>query len=631
MLTALRSKASSWVVKFLLGLLMISFAVWGVGDFLRDAGEKESAVASVGGDDVMASELRQRLNAIIGSFTRQSGVTIDSAQAKQYGLDQIALNQLIEDRVYSAYGAKLGLRVPLDLIKQRITSFPEFRNQLGQFDPERFQQMLRNNDMSEAQFTETFRISTIRSFIVGSIGNGISAPKVMAEALYASRGEQRVAKTVLIPDSSITEQFTPDDATLKKFHETNSGNYQAPEYRSVTLVRLDPESLVGQIAVSDDEIAQTYEAEKAKYLLPETRDIDTVSYPDQAAAKAAFDLLKQGRTLADVAQTGGKTVEPHPGLTLEAMTQTMGEEAAKTMFAAKQGVATDPIETPNGWVIAQTTKVAAARQQPLEEVKATIKHDLALLQAQDQMLEIGDQFEDQRGGGLSLEEAAEAVNLPVTKVPATDSAGRDEAGAVIPGVAETQDLLRIIQSTEEGRETRLEDGGNGVYFALRVDKITPAATRPLEKVRDKVIADWQASKRREAAAAKAQELAQRIQGGETLDKVAAEIGNTVQTSDPFTRRTSDPTAGLSPALVSKAFELKVGDVASGRAGSGGGEVLLVLSEIQPVDLSKRTVEIADLRDNLQNQIGDDMAAELSSAMRSEIGVTIDQAAIDALF
>jgi peptidyl-prolyl cis-trans isomerase D len=631
MLTALRSKASSWVVKFLLGLLMISFAVWGVGDFLRDAGEKESAVASVGGDDVMASELRQRLNSIIGNLTRQSGVTIDSVQAKRYGLDQMALNQLIEDRVYSAYGAKLGLRVPLDLIKQRITSFPEFRNQLGQFDPVQFQQMLRNNDMSEAQFTETFRISTIRSFIVGSIGNGIGAPKTMAEALYASRGEQRVAKTVLIPDSSITEQFTPDDATLKKFHETNSGNYQAPEYRSVTLVRLDPESLVGQIAVGDDEIAQAYEAEKAKYLLPETRDIDTVAYPDQAAAKAAFDLLKQGRTLADVAQTGGKTVEPRPGLTLEALTQTIGEEAAKTIFAAKQGVATDPIETPNGWVIAQTTKVTPARQQSLEEVKVTIKHDLALLQAQDQILEIGDQFEDQRGGGLSLEEAAAAVNLPVTKIPATDSAGRDEAGTVVPGVAQTQNLLQIIQSTEEGRETRLEDGGNGVYFALRVDKITAAATRPLEKVRDKVVADWQASKRREAAAAKAQELAQRIQGGETLEKVAAEIGSTVQASEPFTRRTSDPTAGLSPALVSKAFELKVGDVASGRAGSGDGEVLIVLSEIQPVDLSKRSVEIADLRENLQNQIADDMAAELSSAMRSEIGVTIDQAVIDTLF
>ena len=454
MLTALRSKASSWVVKVLLGLLMISFAVWGVGDFLREAGEKEVAVASVGGSDVMASELRQKLNSIIGSVTRQSGVTIDSAQAKQYGLDQMALNQLIDDRVYSAYGAKLGLRVPLELIKQRITAFPEFRNEQGQFDPVRFDAMLRNNDMSEAQFTETFRISTIKSFVVGSIGNGISAPKVMAETLYASRGEQRVAKTVLILDGSITEQFAPDDATLKKFHESNSGNYQAPEYRSVTLVRLDPESLIGQVTVSDEEIAQAYEADKVKYLLLEARDIATVTYPDQAAAKAAFDLLKQGRTLADVAQTGGKTVQSHPGMTLDALTQAMGDEVAKAVFAANQGVATDPIETPNGWVIAQATKITPARQQPLEEVKAAIKHDLALIQAQDQMLEIGDQFEDQRGGGLKLEEAAAALNLPVTTIPATDSAGRDEAGAVIPGIAKTENLLRIIQSTEESRETR---------------------------------------------------------------------------------------------------------------------------------------------------------------------------------
>jgi len=631
MLTALRSKASSWVVKILLGLLMISFAVWGVGDFLRDAGEKESAVASVGGEDVMASELRARFDSIIRGITRQSGVTIDSNQAKQYGLDQMALNQLIDDRTYSAYGAKLGLRVPAEMITRRITAAPTFQNEAGQFDPERFAIFLRNSDMSEAQFIEEYRVSTIKSFVVGSINNGIGTPKTMAEALYALRGEQRVAKTMLIADSSITEQFTPDEPTLAKFHETNSGNYQAPEYRSVTLVRLDPKTLIGQMVVSDAEITQAYDSDKGKYLLPENRDVDTVTYSDEPAAKAAFDLLKQGRTLSDVAQSSQKSVEPHPGVTLDAFAKFFGDEVAKAAFAAAQGTATDPMETVNGWVIAQPTKISPARQQTLEEVKDAIKHELALILAQDQILELGEQFEDQRGGGLKLEDAAAALKLPVTSIAATDSSGHDESGAAIPGVAEDQNLLQIIQATEEGRETRLEDAGNGAYFALRVDKVTPAATRRLDKIRDKVIADWQASKRREAAAAKAQDLAQRIQGGEALEKIAAEIGGTVQASEPFTRQESDPTANLSAALVSKAFELKVGDVASGRAGSGDGELLVVLSEIKPVDLSKRSVEIADLREEMKQRIADDMAAQLSSAMRDEIGVTIDQATIDTLF
>ena len=177
----------------------------------------------------------------------------------------------------------------------------------------------------------------------------------------------------------------------------------------------------------------------------------------------------------------------------------------------------------------------------------------------------------------------------------------------------------------------MEDAGNGGYFALRVDKVTPAATRPLDKVRDKVIADWQASKRREAAAAKAQDLAQRIQGGETVDKIASESGVTVMTSEPFTRRESSPTADLSSALISKIFELKIGDVATGRSGSDDGEVLLVVSEIKPVDLSKRTVEVQDLRDEMKQQIADDIAAQLTGALRTKVGVSIDQDAVDALF
>jgi peptidyl-prolyl cis-trans isomerase D len=631
MLTALRSKASSWVVKALLFLLVLSFAVWGVGDFLREAGDDERAVAEVGNDEIMTSQLRKELSDIISRIQRQSGMTIDSEQIKQFGLDQMALNQLVEDRVYSSYGDKLGVRISPEMIRQRLQSSPEFLNQQGQFDPQRFETALRSMDISESNFAEQYRISTIKSFIIGSISTGVAMPKAMAESIYASRGEERLAKTILIADATITEQFTPDEETLKKYHEANAANYQAPEYRAVTLVRLDPETLVASITVSDEEISLNYEADKPKYMLPETRDIETVSYPDEAAAKAAFDLLKSGRSLADVAQTGAKTVKSETAATQDSLSQTLGKDLGKAAFAAAEGVATDPVKTPDGWVIARVAKITPARQQTLDEVKAIIKHELALSQAQVQIHDLGNQFEDLRGAGQKIEDAATELKLPVTIIAATDIAGQDEAGATISGVAGDQNLLQIIQATAEGQETRLEEAGNGGFFALRVDKVIPAATRPLDKVREAVTADWQASKRREAAAAKAQDLAQRIQAGETLDKVASEAGVTVKSSEPFSRRESEPTADLSSALISKIFELKVGDVATGRSGGDDGEVLLIVSEIRPVDLSKRDVEIQDLRDEMKQQLANDIATQLSNALRTEVGVSIDQAAIDALF
>ncbi len=631
MLTALRSKASSWVAKGLLLLLVLSFAVWGIGDFLREAGDEERAVAQVGSDEILTSQLRKQLSVTISNITRQSGVTIDGEQAKQFGLDQMALNQLIESRVYSSYGAQLGMRISFDMIQQRVRTFPAFLNEQGQFDPRRFESALRSMEISESDFAEEYRINTIKSFIIGSISNGVAMPKAMAESIYASRGEERLAKTILIADASITEQFTPDEETLKKYHEANAANYQAPEYRAVTLVRLDPETLVASIPVSDEEISLNYEADKAKYMLPETRDIETVSYPDEAAAKAAFDLLKSGRSLADVAQTGAKTVKSLQAATQDSLSQTLGEDLAKAAFAATEGAATDPVETIDGWVIARVAKITPARQQTLDEVKAVIKHDLALSQAQVQIHDLGNQFEDLRGAGQKIEDAATALKLPVTTIAATDIAGQDDAGTPIAGIAGDQNLLQIIQATAEGQETRLEEAGNGGYFALRVDRIIPAATRPLDKVREAVIADWQASKRREAAAANAQDLAQRIQAGEALDKVASEAGIAVKSSEPFSRRESEPTADLSSALISKTFELKVGDVATGRSGSDDGEVLLVVSEIRPVDLSKRDVEIQDLRDEMKQQLADDLATQLSEALRAEVGVSIDQAAIDALF
>jgi peptidyl-prolyl cis-trans isomerase D len=631
MLNALRTRASSWPVKVLVTLLILAFALWSVTDFLQQAGTAERPVATVGGEEIGPMELRSRVNSLIASLTRQSGIAIDAEQARQFGLTQAALDELIGNRLYSVFGARQGIEVSPDLVNARIAGAGQFRNEQGQFDPDRFAAFLRNVDVSEAQFAEEIRIGTVKSFLLGSIGSGILAPKILAERLYAFRNQERVARTLLIPDSSIAETFTPDDTALAEFHKTNGANYQAPEYRGVTVVRLDPEALIAQFPVGDEEIARTYEAEKAKYVIPERRDIELVVYPDEAAAKAAFDLLKQGRALSDVATSGGRPLEAHRGVTLADLTTAVGEPVAKAAFAAAQGSVTDPLLADNGWALAQIAKVEPGRQQTLEEVKAAIGRELALLRAQDEIFEIAEQFEDQRGGGLTLEDAAAALQLPVTKVAAVDSAGKDAAGAPVAGIAGDAALLAAVFATDEGQESRLEESAGGGFFALRVDAIVPAATKPLDQVRDKAIADWQASKRREAAAAKAQELAQRIQAGETLDKIAAELGVAVQTSDPFTRRDAEPGADLSPALVAKAFELKVGDVATARAGGDGGELLLVLAEIRPVDLGKRAVEIVDLREDLKQGIADDVSAQLADVLREEIGVEIDQAAVDALF
>ena len=151
---------------------------------------------------------------------------------------------------------------------------------------------------------------------------------------------------------------------------------------------------------------EAYAIDQAKYLLPETRDIEMVSYPDEAAAKAAFDLLKSGRSLSDVAQTGEKTVKPLQAATLDSLSQTWAMNLPKRRSRPPTGAVTDPVETLDGWVIARVAKIAPQHQQTLDEVKAAIKHDLALSQAQDRFMMIGNKFEDLRGAGQKLEDAA---------------------------------------------------------------------------------------------------------------------------------------------------------------------------------------------------------------------------------
>lgn len=621
MLTALRTKATSWILKIILGLIAISFAIWGIGDIFRVA-PREQPVAEVGSmtilRDQFQSEYRRELNRLRDAF----GGRLTAEQARQLGLPEQVLGQMVTRTLYAVHADRMGMTVPDDVVRQAILQEPAFRNSLGQFDRLRFEQILRQNELTEAGYVALLRRDLLRSQVADAVAAGAHVPQTLLERLYRHRAERRVAEVLVVPDASVETPASPDEATLAAFHEEHAERYQAPEYRTVTVIRISPDDLLDEIEVPEEELRAEYEARKSQFETPERRRLSQIVLPDEETARAAAGRLAEGADLAAVAAEAGGSGPVDLGLVDR---RSILPELAEAAFATPLGQVSQPVESPLGWHILRVEAVEPGSTRAFEEVREELRRELARAEAVDDVIGLANQFEDSLAGGASVEEAAAALNLPASAVT-TDPAGRTPAGEPAGLLAEQEALRALAFGMEPGAMSPLEATADGGYALLRLDEIRPAATRPLAEVRDQVLADWQAAERARLAAARAEAIAERVRGGADLRSVAEAEGLSVQTSQPFTRR-GEGGGALVGELAAQLFAIPVGGVVTGRGANG--HLVAELAEIRPADPAADAAQLEELRGLLRRSMTGDLLAQFGAALRQRIEVTTDAAVLES--
>ncbi len=643
MLISLRSKGASWVVKILFGLLIVSFGFWGIPETFRHF-QSEPVAATVGSTRITAEELRRAFDFNMKNLQRRTGNTLDPELARQLGLADKTLDSLIEPALLEVYAVDLGMAVPDDLLERAIKSTPSLRDSSGNFNQQALDTYLRDRGWTRAEFAASTRRDVLTYQFLRAITVGVQMPRSLTETLYAYRSEQRIAQTLAIADSTITDVATPDDAAITQFHKDNTDRYQAPEYRAITLVRLDPEDYAKKYAITDEAVQKEYDSRQSEFQIPEKRAIVQAVLPDEAAAKDLADKVRQGTPFADAvkAATSGDPIEVGTLTQSDLQDQlatvfsdaAAGRDAAEALFATTVGGATDPVKGAIGWQVLSVSKIEPPKVQPLDDdLRAKLKRALGVRQAIDELADVGNQLDDELGGGTALADAAGKLGLPVTKIAAVDSTGKDPDGKEVADLMRDQGLaLKLAFATNEADDSPLTDLPNGGYAILHVDNIQPAATRPLETVRDKVIVDWQAVERKKAAEAKAQSIVERInESGESIGTIARELRVPVLVSQPLQRTGNDPEANVGGTLTEMLFAAKAGEAVADRAPADNAAVVAVLVEVKPADISASGDDLDKLQHELGRSMGGDLYEQLSADLKEKFGVSRHQDIIDSLY
>ncbi|MGE0722785.1 MAG: SurA N-terminal domain-containing protein [Alphaproteobacteria bacterium] len=624
MLQAIRSRASSWVVKILFAVLIVSFAVWGIGDIFRQPGA-EATVITVGPAKITGVEVVDQVRRDLDELRPILGGTVDMEQAKRLGIVDRSIEQIVQRRLFDVAAREYGVIVGDEAVRQTLAANPQFRN-AGQFDPRMFQAALQQLRVSEAYYVQGVRQDIARIALTDPVTAGAAASDAMARLLFVHRNEKRRAGFVVIPRSRFEDVGTPDAAQLAETLEKNKERFSIPELRRVTAVALSPDALMGEIAVSDADLRAEYEARRADFVTPEKRRLKQILVPDEATAKAVAAALAEGKSFEEVARDVAK-MDP-AGLDAGEFDRSSVPAELAAVFDTELGKATAPLQSGLGWHVLQVEAITPEKVRPLEEVKDQIADALRRDRALDRLSTEATKIEDALAGGARLEEAAAAAGLTPLALPPLDQRGRDAEGNPVTPLPGGVELVRIAFDTASGETAPLAELQEGGYLIVRVDEVLPERVRPLDDVREAVAAVWREQRQAEAADKLADEILKALEGGKPLAEIAAAEKLEVRATEAFTRAGGAAAAPLPLAMVTELFRQKVGSGAKGAVGEGA--AVARLTAIEPVDPAQDPAAISTLQRTLQREIVTDLASALTEALRRIIPVEIDRATIDRL-
>jgi peptidyl-prolyl cis-trans isomerase D len=592
-----------------MGLLIVSFGIWGIGDIFRGrAGD--GSVARVGSERISAYELQQAFQRELNVLRRQMGQELTAEQARSFGFDRRALSELITAKLFDLAARDLGIGVPDSLLVRDIQGIQAFKDEAGKFDKTRFRQALQSMDYDEASFLAAFRSDVARKQLIDAMLGGLPVPDAIAAPLESFTAERRSVRYVILPAEQAGTLPPVTDEEIKTRYEAAKSGYMTPEYRRFTFVDISPEAIARTIAVTDAEARARFDEHKNDYVKPEKRELQQLLFGSEADARAAADALKGAKSFEDLAKSQGKTVAD---VSLGEETKAdLAPKIADAAFAAPEGGIAGPVEGPFGWALLRVTKIVPAETKSFDDLKAKISADIAKEKAADKAREIATAFEDSRASGAPIEEAAKAKGLAPVTIPAADADGKDPSGNPVPALDGKGTILAEAFKSSTGGDPELKDAPDGGYFVVRVDSVTPPAARPLEAVKDEIRKTLEAEKRRAALAKLAQELAAKGKAGTTIDAIAGSTGQAARTGGPLTRASEDDT--FSRQAVQTIFAAKSGDFVSAPVKNGSGYLLIQVGSIE----KPTPQEIAAALPKIKPQIGDMLANELATNYADEL-------------
>jgi peptidyl-prolyl cis-trans isomerase D len=616
MISMFRSFAKS---KWAIGLLvLIALGLLVTGGTQTDllGSLQAPKVVQAGDRSLTPQEFRAEMDRRLEQIQAQQGRAITYEELLSQAPLTAILKGRAEELAFFAWAWEAGVRPGNELVLRQIRSFPAFFDPVSnQFSETLYESKLAEAKMTPALLEREIRNDYSRAHYGSALVSGLRLPRVYG-ALYANVNQQtRDGRWFVLTQQMVGTAPRPTDAQLTSFMSQNAEQLRIPELRSGTLV-IFANPADRNIAISEEKIQARYEFRKDTLSAPERRTFTTLTAPTRAAADRIAAALRAGQTPEAVGQAN----DLQPANYTDTPRSAIGDPAvAAAVFGLGVNEVSAPVQARVGFVVARVTDVTPGQEVTLEDARDQIVQELRQQEARGAIARRVEAFEAARREGKSVDDAVREVGAQSVPIPAVSREGRNREGQQLNVPAQ---VLEAMWKLGEGRANEPVGLGEGQYFVVRVDDVTPAAMPPLDSVRDVVTQAWTARENVRLLSARADALTARLRAGEDIAAVAASAGATINSADGV-KQDQETVERLGQGVMGGLFNGKAGQVFSQPQSEGS----IAIGRVDQVNAPTAAVvaeEAQQWRARLGAASGDPLFAAAVAAAAERMNATYNE-------
>lgn len=635
----LNSKVGLIITFIVLGIIALAF---GLGDVtgLRSgttANASGTTLVTIGKEAIGANEIRANTERMVAAYRQQYPQLTMEEFITKGGFDQ-PLENRINSTALAAFGESQGMRIGRALADTEITSQPQFKGLDGQFDRNLYKQFLAQQRMGDgelhAEIARNMLAQMVLAPMMPQLVGKVVGPVSIATPYASMLLEKRTGTVAFIDTRKIPVGAPVTDAEAANYYRANIARYTVPERRSVRYATVSFADLRAKAAPTDAEIAKAYKDGAANFAPTETRSMRQVVLLDQKSADALAAKVRAG-TAIDVA---AKAVGLDAGLLADqskaAYAGQTSPAIADQAFTAASGAVIGPVKTALGWTVIRVEKITKVPGKTLEQAKPDLVKTLTEQKTTLAATALRQQISDALANNASIDEVAQKLGLTVQSSPALDAKGFDP-DAKTPPPAQPDELHMALsavafQSDAEDAPQLAPIDKDGSFALIKLDKVVAATPKPLASVIDDVKKNFIVDRQLRDARTTATTVMNKVNKGMKLAQALAETGLKLDATKPMSANRGQLFTSKPAPPIILMFAIAQGTARMIEAPYKGGYFVVVTDTIERGDARGKPDIVAKMRSDLGATAADEYAQQFVRAVRNQIGVKRNDAAISAL-
>lgn len=637
MASKVRSGLSSILVSALFGLLIASFAIWGVGGGMFIASSR--VVATVGETNIATEDLKRNVEAQARQYQQQYGAAV-STQDIILGLQlhQRTLQQMITSAALTDNASSLGLRgsdTQLSIEMLKVDQFQPIKK--GVIDRETMMQTLQNAGLTYKKYIADTKNIIAQEQLISAVTAATPVPRILAEKLYSFRSETRSATLLSLPGTIIKSLDSPAEGELEDYYNKQKEAYMAPEYRTYNYVLLTPESFEDKVVVSEDVLREEFDYKQSEYSTPASRTMQQVSLETEEAAQLFIKRVNSGEDFTKVAVDMSDFTEEEitlPTSDYEQVEADFSRETADVVFALSIGEVSGALEGPAGWSFFKIVDLTEGSSKSFEDVRPELKAAYVKDQAINLLYDFTEKVEEALSEGGDLTEISTQLNIPMATLNEIDAQGRDkdsknsiltEVGRTILGAAyqsEIGDFLELKDINANADDRRM--------YMLELKDVIYPAQKPFEAVQNELLASWEKEKRQKEIGEIAEVALERMRNGESSEALALELDGTSYAAKNI-RRSDNTNSNISATLRRLIFSMQINDTDMEIAADGDGYIIAKLDKVNSGDIEANQGQIDVILAELETSMGNELMAQYQIDLGKKLEIVINQPVFEQTF